>query len=188
MNKTALLVVDMVYDFAHPDGLVYYPQNGAILQNIRRLIDKCRKHHVLIIFVADSHRRGKYDAELEAVRKHCIEGTGGDEIMPSLGYNEETDFLVKKRRYSSFFGTDLDLILREHGVQNVIVCGTKTNCCIRSTVHDAYFLNYRVYVPKHCVATNSDVVNEVHLSDIDKYYGTVLSEEELFQKLDGGEL
>lgn len=188
MNKTALLVVDMVYDFAHPEGLVYYPQNEAILPNIRKLIDKCRENHALIIFIVDSHRAGKYDAELEAVRKHCIHGTGGDEIMPCLGYNEETDFMVTKRRYSAFYGTDLDLILREHGVQNVIICGTKTNCCIRSTVHDAYYLSYKVIVPRNCVATNSDVVNDVHLTDIHKYYGSVLSEEELFKKLDGDEL
>lgn len=188
MNKTALLVIDMVYDFADPNGLVYYPQNEEILPRIRKVIDKCREKNALIIFVVDSHRPGKYDSELAAVRKHCIHGTGGDEIMPCLGYNEETDFTVIKRRYSSFYGTDLDLILREHGVQNVIICGTKTNCCIRSTVHDAYFLNYKVIVPKNCVATNSDVVNEVHLTDINKYYGSVLTEEELFNKLDGGEL
>lgn len=188
MNKTALLVIDMVYDFADPKGLVYYPQNEAILPEIKNLIDKCREKDVLIIFVVDSHREDKYDAELASVRKHCIHGTGGDEIMPCLGYNEKTDFKVIKRRYSSFFGTDLDLILREHGIQNIIICGTKTNCCIRSTVHDAYFLNYKVYVPKNCVATNSDIVNEVHLTDINKYYGSVLNKEDLLSMLDGGEL
>lgn len=188
MNNTALLVIDMVYDFADPNGLVYYPQNEEILPRIRKLIDKAREHNALNIFVVDSHRQGKYDSELEGVRLHCIHGTGGDEIMPCLGYNEETDFIVTKRRYSSFFGTDLDLILREHGVKNVIICGTKTNCCIRSTVHDAYFLNYKVYVPRECVATNSEVVNDVHLTDIDKYYGRVLAEDEILKMLDGGEL
>lgn len=188
MNKTALLVIDMVYDFADPNGLVYYPQNEAILPNIKRLIDKSREKDALIIFVVDSHRRGKYDAELEVVRKHCIHGTGGDEIMECLGYDEVKDFIVTKRRYSAFFGTDLDLVLREHMIKNVIVCGTKTNCCIRSTVHDASFLNYKVIVPENCVTTNSETVNEVHLTDIRKYYGSVLTEKELFDKFDGGEI
>lgn len=188
MNKTALIVIDMLYDFADPKGLVYYPQNEEILPRIKKVIDKCREEGKLIIFIADSHREGKYDSELEGVRLHCIHGTGGDEVMPSLGYDKDKDFLIKKRRYSSFFQTDLDLVLREHKIENVIICGTKTNCCIRSTVHDAYFLNYKVYVPRECVATNSDVVNEVHLTDIDKYYGKVLDTEELFKKIDGGEL
>lgn len=188
MNKTALLVIDMVYDFVNPKGLVYYPQNEAVLPKIRKLIDKCRENKSLIIFIVDSHRPGKYDAELASVRKHCIHGTGGDEIAPCLGYDEVNDFIVYKRRYSSFFGTDLDLILREHNIKNLIICGTKTNCCIRSSVHDAYYLNYNVIVPEDCVATNSDVVNKVHLTDIHKYYGTVMTSEQIMKKLDGGEL
>jgi nicotinamidase-related amidase len=188
MTKTALLVVDLVYDFAHPDGLVYYPQNEEILPRVKRLIDKCRESGALIVFVVDSHRAGKYDKELTMVRKHCISGTGGDEIMPILGYNEETDFKIVKRRYSSFYGTDLDLVLREHGIENTIICGTKTNCCIRATVQDAYHLNYNVIVARECVATNSDEVNEVHLTDIDKYFGRVLTLDEIFRRLDGGEL
>jgi len=188
MNKTALLVIDLVHDFAHPDGLVYYPQNEEILPRVRKLIDKSREHGVLIVFVVDSHRAGKYDKELTMVRKHCIAGTGGDEIVPSLGYNEETDFKIVKRRYSSFFGTDLDLVLREHGVENTIICGTKTNCCVRATVQDAYLLNYNAVVPRECVATNNDVINDVHLSDIDKYFGKVLSLEEVFCQLEDGAL
>ena len=188
MNKTALIVIDMVYDFAHPNGLVYYEQNAEILPRIRKVIDKCREEEVLIVFMQHSHRKDKYDKELTMVRKNCIEGTGGDELMPELGYNEKTDYLIKKRRYSSFFGTDLDMVLREHKIENTIICGTKTNCCIRATVHDAYLLNYNVIVPRECVATNSDVVNEVHLTDIHKYFGKVVSTDELFAMLDGGDL
>ena len=187
-KKTALLVVDMVYDFAHPDGLVYYPQNEAILPKIKQLLDVTRKHDVLNIFVADSHREHKYDKELTMVRKHCLAGTGGDELMDSLEFDEVKEFKINKRRYSSFYGTDLDLILREHRVENTIIVGTKTNCCIRSTVHDAYYLNYNVFVVRDCVATNDDVVNEVHLTDIDKYYGTVLSLDETIKMINSGDL
>jgi nicotinamidase-related amidase len=188
MSKSALLVIDMVYDFAHPDGLVYYPQNAEILPKIRRVIDKCREHGMMIIFVVDSHRKGKYDRELAMVRKHCIEGSGGDQIMPELGFNEIDDFKIIKRRYSSFYGTDLDLVLREHGIENTILCGTKTNCCIRATVNDAYYLNYNVVVVKECVATNSEIVNDVHLEDIEKYFGKVLTTDQLFTKLEEGDL
>lgn len=188
MSKTALIVVDMLYDFAHPQGKVFYKQNEEILPRIRKLIDECRERDALIIFVAHSHRKGKYDKELTMVRENCIEGTGGDELMPILGYDEVTDFKINKRRYSSFFGTDLDLVLREHNIENTIICGTKTNCCIRSTVQDAYMLNYNVIVPRNCVATNSEVVNEVHLTDIDKYFGKVVHEKELLKMFDGGEL
>lgn len=188
MSKSALIVVDMVYDFAHPDGLVYYEQNREIMPNIVKMIEKSRETGFLIIFMQHSHRKDKYDKELTMVRKNCIEGSGGDQLMPELGYDEKKDYLIKKRRYSSFYGTDLDLVLREHKIENVVICGTKTNCCIRSTVQDAYHLNYNVIVPRECVATNSDVINEVHLTDIHKYFGRVYSMEELFKKMEDGDL
>ena len=66
--------------------------------------------------------------------------------------------------------------------------GTKTNCCIRATVTDAFYLDYNPYVVKECVATNSEVVNEVHLTDIDKYLGDVVDMNTLFTMLDEGKL
>lgn len=82
----------------------------------------------------------------------------------------------------------MDLVLRENGVENVIIVGTKTNCCIRATVTDAFYLDYNPYVVKECVATNSEVVNEVHLTDIDKYLGDVIDMNTLFEMLEEGRL
>ena len=89
---------------------------------------------------------------------------------------------------SGFFGTDLDLVLRENGVENVIIVGTKTNCCIRATVTDAFYLNYNPYVIRECVATNSETVNEVHLTDIDKYLGKVIDMNTFSKMLEEGQL
>jgi nicotinamidase-related amidase len=122
------------------------------------------------------------------MRPSCIEGTKGIELDESLDINYDKDYIIQKRRYSAFYGTDLDLVLRENKIENVILTGTKTNCCIRSTVHDAYYNNYNVYVVKECVATNDEVVNNVHLSDIDKYYGNVVTIEEYKKLLKEGSL
>jgi hypothetical protein len=65
------------------------------------------------------------------------------------------DMIVPKRRYSAFFGTDLDLHLRERQIATVLVAGVVTNICVRSTVHDAFFLGYEVVVPVECVAATS---------------------------------
>lgn len=96
--------------------------------------------------------------------------------------------MLSKKEDIAAFGTDLDLVLRENDIKNVIITGTKTNCCIRATVTDAYYLDYNVYVVSDCVATNEEVVNQVHLSDIKKYFGRVISSEELFKLLEKGEL
>ena len=73
-------------------------------------------------------------------------------------------------------------------MKNVIIVGTKTNCCIRATVTDAFYLDYEGYVISDCVATNSETVNQVHLEDINKYLGHVIDTETLFQMLDEGTL
>ena len=188
MYKTALLIVDMVKDFTDPEGLVFYPQNREILPRIKRVLDKCREKDVLVVFLQHCNRKGKFDRKAASMRPNCIEGSGGEEIDPMLPVQEETDYVIKKRRYSGFFGTDLDLVLRENGVKNVIVVGTKTNCCIRATITDAFYLDYDGYVVSDCVDTNSETVNQVHLEDISKYLGTVVDTEELFGLLDSGKL
>jgi len=83
------------------------------------------------------------------------------------------DILVPKRRYSAFFGTDLDLHLRERQIATVLVAGVVTNICVRSTVHDAFFLGYEVVVPVECVAATSPQAQATSLYDIDTHYGTV---------------
>lgn len=178
MSKTALLVVDMVYDFTNPRGLVFYPQNLEIIPKIAKVIDYCHQNNHLVIFMQHSYRANKPDKNLETMRKNCIAGSGGDQIDPALPVDQELDYIIKKRRYSAFFGTDLDLVLREHGITRVVVVGTKTNCCIRATVTDSYNLNYDTVVLSDCVATNDEVVNQVHLTDIGKYLGTVMSSSE----------
>ena len=173
MSKTAIIVVDMVYDFTNENGLVYYPQNKEILPNIKKAIDICRENGALVIFMQHCYRRGKPDKNLLHMRPNCIEGSGGEEIDESLTVLPQ-DYVIKKRRYSAFFGTDLDLVLRENDIRRVIIVGTKTNCCIRATVTDAYYLDYDVYVIRECVATSDEIVNNVHLTDINKYFRHVI--------------
>lgn len=187
MKNTALLIVDMVRDFTDPEGLVFYPQNREILPRIRRVLDKCREKDCLIVFLQHCNRKGKEDRRIASMRPNCIEGTPGIEIDPMLPVDEEKDYVIRKRRYSGFFGTDLDLVLRENHIENLIIVGTKTNCCIRATVTDAFYLDYNGIVVSDCVATNSEEVNRVHLEDIRKYLGQVVDSDTLFEKLDAGE-
>ena len=185
--KTALLIVDMVRDFTDPNGLVFYPENRNILPEINEVLELCRNNNCLIVYLQHCNRAGKIDKKAAAMRPNCIEGTFGVEIDPMLEVRPE-DYVIQKRRYSGFFGTDLDLVLRENEIENLIIVGTKTNCCIRATVTDAFYYNYEPYVVRECVATNSETVNEVHLNDIDKYLGHVVNKEELKNLFLQGEL
>ena len=174
MEKSALVVVDMVHDFTQPGGRVFYPQNEQVLPGINTAIDMARGAGAVIVFMQHRYRQGKYDKTLTTgMRPCCLEGSGGEALDERL-HREPDDYVIPKRRYSAFYGTDLDLVLREHGVTQVVVVGTKTNCCIRATVNDAYHLAYNVVVVRQCVATDDDAVNAMHLTDIEKYLGRVV--------------
>lgn len=183
MRRSALIVVDMVRDFTDPNGLVFYPENREILPRIRDVVRRCREMGFVIVYMQHRYRKNKPDRNLVDMRVNCIEGSGGEDIDPMLEVLPE-DYVIRKRRYSAFFGTDLDLVLRENGVSEVVVVGTKTNCCIRATVTDAYNLDYRAIVLSDCVATDDPVVNRVHLTDIRKYLGRVMSSAEFFARGD----
>lgn len=180
--KAALLIVDMVKDFTEPAGAVYYPETGAVLPNIHRVLGSCRENHLLIVFLKQCMRRGKTDPAFAGMRPNCIEGTGGEELDDSFQV-EEGDYVIPKRRYSGFFSTDLDLVLRENGIDTVVITGTKTNCCIRATVEDAFYRNYKVIVLSDCVSTNSEEISRVHLDDISRYFGRVMDSGEFLEML-----
>lgn len=183
MMQAAVLVIDMVRDFTDLEhGLV--PNEGAarIVPQVHDFVTQARRHGALIIWVIDAHRPGKRDWELEHVRAHCMNGTLGVELAPPLEPAEQ-DYVINKRRYSAFVGTDLDLILRDNHIDTLFLVGTKTNVCIRATAQDGFQNNYHIFVPRECVATDKPHLHEANLEDIGKYLGRVISATEALDLL-----
>lgn len=172
--KAAVLVIDMVRDFTDMEnGKVPNEDAGKIVPAIDAFVNQARAAGARIIWVIDTHRAGKPDWELEHVRDHCTEGTPGVELAPPLEPND-ADYVIRKRRFSAFMGTDLDMILRDNHIDTVFLAGTKTNVCIRATAQDAFSYNYYVVVPLECVATDKPHLHEANLEDIGKYMGRVV--------------
>ena len=79
--------------------------------------------------------------------EHCLEGSFDAEYAEGFGPISESGTLelgLIKRRYSAFFSTDLNMILREHDIKFLYVAGVKTNVCVRATIQDAYGLGFQV--------------------------------------------
>lgn len=148
-KKTAILVVDMLNDFV--TGALKCDRGLSIVAKTSELLDGARKLGVPVIFCNDAHIKG-IDHELKLWGDHAIAGTKGAEVIPELHLSNK-DYVVPKRRYSGFFHTDLDLLLKELGVDTVIMTGLHTHMCVRHTSADAYCLGYNVVVAKD--ATNS---------------------------------
>ena len=122
LNHPAILVVDMLNDFV--TGSLACDRGKAIVPATARLLKAAREKGVPVIFCNDCHIKG-IDRELKLWGDHAIKGTPGAEVIPELELCEK-DFVVPKRRYSGFFQTDLDILLKELGVQTVIITGLHT--------------------------------------------------------------
>ena len=149
LNKPAILVVDMLNDFVY--GALTCDRGKAIVPATAQLLDAARKKGVPVIFCNDAHLKG-IDRELKLWGDHAIAGTEGAKVIPELNLSEN-DYVIPKRRYSVFFQTDLDITLKELGVQTVVMTGLHTHMCVRHTSADAYSLGYDVVVAKE--ATDS---------------------------------
>ena len=121
-----------------------------MVPNLARTLKFCRDVGIRVVYTAHVHRQDGCDMGLFddlwppiAGRAGLVDGTPGSDIYRDLA-PASGEHVVKKHRYSGFFGTDLDIILREWGVDTVIVSGTTTENCCHATARDAMFRNYRV--------------------------------------------
>jgi ureidoacrylate peracid hydrolase len=169
--RTALLVVDLVNDYLEPEGLMPMPGGGPVVDANRRLAQAARAAGVHIVWI----RPGHIDAADGLFRKrivHAIEGTWGAEFHAGLGVREG-EAIVRKRRYSAFFATDLDLMLRERDIARVVVTGVALNICVRATVHDAFFHGYDVWLVSDASKGTSEREEASSMYDIATHYGEV---------------
>lgn len=149
--STALLVVDCLNDFLRLEGSLNCGDDGvAVIPSVRRELDGSRRAGHPVFFACDRHLSD--DWEFTLYPPHCIEGTWGaeivDELRPKAG-----ETVIPKRRFSSFFGTDLDMRLREKQVTDLRIVGVCTNICVLYTAADARMRGYGVHVPADAVAS-----------------------------------
>lgn len=172
-DRTGLLVVDMVRDFCDPDGAMALPGSERLYPVQNAMIQAARAKGAMIGWIADRHRPGsRHEREFLKRTPHCLEGTPGAEIVPQLKRDGD-DFVFVKRRYSAFFGTDLDITLRDNLIDTLVVFGVVTNICVRATVHDAFFNGYQVVVPHDACAATGPREHASSLYDIATHFGIV---------------
>lgn len=178
----ALLVIDVLE--ATDDDSVYRPtpDERSMNENCVRVTRAARAAGLPVIFCDDAHIPG-VDRELELWGEHGIVGRTAPIAALEAGSGER-DFIIPKRRYSGFFGTDLDLTLRELGVTHLIAIGADTNICVLHTLGDAYFLGYDSIVVEDATRTFLCGTQKDALEHFRKCYGSeIVSTAELVAAL-----
>lgn len=173
---TALVLVDVIASFFDEGEANFYPAALEVLDPIRELLAIAREHGTLVIHAVERHYPGLEDFEFGKLPRHHEIGASDAAYVPGfepLPSGREVE--VPKRRFSAFYATDLDLLLREQGIRRVIVVGVKTNVCIRATAQDAFAGGFEVWVPRETTNSNRPHLAEASLEDIERYIGRVPS-------------
>ncbi|HHY41095.1 MAG TPA: cysteine hydrolase [Syntrophaceticus sp.] len=171
MGKTALLIIDMQNDFCLPGAPFEIKDAMSVVPQIKKALDASRNCGLPIIYVIRHYRPDGSDVEI--TRYHdfmkkggaCIRGTKGAEIIDELK-PLKGDYIITKRRWSAFFQTELDILLRRLNVNQIVVTGIQTPNCIRATVWDANSLDYEVIVLTDGTAAKTPDVHRANLYDM----------------------
>lgn len=169
MDKTALLVADMLNDFVDPQGALYIGSPGRdIIPFVARKLKDTRAAGGVVVFLCDAHPPD--DPEFRHFAPHAVQGTWGAEIIPELT-REPQDYRVQKTKYSAFLNTELEEILKKEGVTRVEVVGVCTSICVLETVKELFYRGIPCRVYRQGVADFDPEAHAFALKQMARVFG-----------------
>lgn len=164
VGASALLVVDMQQFFLDEASPTFTCGGVAILPTVKRVLSAFRKAGRPVIFSRHVHHPGDLDVGIMGWwwEGKCLEGSPESEVHPELA-PLPGEKVIFKHRYSAFYNTDLETVLRCLKVEDVVIAGTMTNMCCESTARDAYYRDYRVFF---LADGTGSITEEMHLASL----------------------
>lgn len=175
-KHTALVVIDMEFAFISNKSPLCIAQAAATVPVCGNVIRQARERKMPVFFVNRVYRKNGSDVEF--TRYESWE-KGGRYLAPnSIGplsvdvpvefQPVPGDYTIVKPRFSAFFQTELDLLLRRLGVRTVFLAGTTTPNCIRTTCYDGFSLDYNVVLIEDCCSSNTEEIQRVNMEDMER--------------------
>lgn len=193
-DRVALVVVDMQRDFCNTDGVfgragIDISANTRIVGRIASFAEALREAGVLIVWIkqvsSPNHTSPALRRRLMLAPERlqlCRRGTRGFGLADGL-IVKQRDAVVEKYRYSSFFGSSLDQVLRSQGIQVVVVVGTAANGCVDSTARDAAQLDYDVVIPRDLVGYTNSELAAAAIKNLGTHFAIVCDENAVTDRL-----
>ena len=169
VGNPVLIVIDMQRGGGMPFEQSGIPTMSGFTDRVRRIrtvVDAARRAGLPIVFFAELHRRSKVDfgRELDGEESvHCLEGEPDSELVDELRPVGDNEHLIGKRRYSCFFGTDLEILLKGLKAETLILTGELTDVCVHYTFVDGHQHDYRMRVVTDCVGGSTEKRHEAAL-------------------------
>lgn len=185
---TALVVVDMQNAFVAEGGTYETPDARDNVPNVRLLLDFARTKGMPVIWTQSDHSApysGIMLKKFPAIREDKVLWRGEEsfELFGDMPQPRPGEHRVVKHKYDAFFETDLDAILRNLGVDTLVIVGTATNVCCESTARSAFFRDYQVAFPSDANASFDPGMHAAALATIDMFFGRVMTTAELLVEM-----
>ena len=166
-GRTALVVIDVQKGEVMPadSGIPIMPGGEERHERIREIVAASREAGVPVIFIQEVHKRTLVDFGRELDGSETVHGLEGDlttELADGLEPQPD-EYLIRKRRYSAFFATELELVLKSYGVETLILLGALTDVCVHYTFADAHQHDYHCRVVTDCVGGSSIEAHDASL-------------------------
>jgi biuret amidohydrolase len=183
-NKSALLVIDMQCFFLDPASPTFTCGGIAVIPGLKRLITAFRKAGRPVIYTKHVHHPGLLDAGIMQWwwEGMCIEDSPESEIHDELKPMPE-EKIILKHRYSAFYNTDLETVLRCMKIEDIVICGIMTNLCCESTARDAYFRDYRIFFPADGTGSINEEMHTASLLNLAFGFASVTTADSIIQVL-----
>lgn len=190
-SRTALLAVDLQKECIEADGAWPIYNRDALVANAGLALAACRRAGLPIIYTQHwLDPRGTDALRFEPLRNgrptHSVAGDPLAEIHAGLA-PQPADIVVRKQRWSGFYGTNLDLVLNRMDVDHLIMLGVWTEACFETTVWDAIWRDFRITIVKDACGTATDLMHMTAILDLANwlYGGTIIGAAELSKALAG---
>lgn len=173
-GATALVVVDMLNSYDHPDAGELAEHVEAALPGIRALLHAAGEADAPVIYVNDNY--GDWNSSSEELARSAMDGKRPDLVEPILPIEGQS--FVVKARHSTFYETPLEYLLDQMGVGRLVFCGQVTEQCILYSALDAYVRHFDVVIPTDAVAAIFDDLGDAALRLMERNMGAELVEAE----------
>ena len=193
-GRAALIVVDIqagtfVKRSNDERAIPHMEDYDVRMLNARALIDKARECDVPVIFIQEIHRANLVDfgRELDGDEDiHCLDNNPDTDLAKEQMGFIPGDYHIQKRRYSAFFGTDLEILLRGLKAETLLLVGGLTDVCVHYTFVDGHQSDYFCRVVEDCVAGSSIEAHDASLKAMEYLQnGAVRSRVEVLEAMNG---
>ncbi|HEV7397913.1 MAG TPA: isochorismatase family cysteine hydrolase [Pyrinomonadaceae bacterium] len=163
--NVALLLIDVINDLEFEGGGDLLKHALPMAKRILTLKKRMKQRGIPVIYVNDNF--GKWQSDFKKLVRHCLDDEVRGKPLAELLAPDEEDYFVLKPKHSGFFSTSLDLLLRHLGARSLVLAGIAANNCVLFTANDAYMRDFKIFVPRDCVASETIEANESALAQME---------------------